>query len=434
MKQSSVLPALMLASAAGAADLPIANAQFEVLDPASVELGWLLFYDPILSGNRNVACATCHHPRFGTSDGVALSIGDGGIGLGPARHPDPENYPEARVPRNAPGLFNLGAREFTVMFHDGRLEADPTRANGMRTPLGDEMTAGFKNVLAAQAMFPVLSADEMAGHYSENKVSEAVRLGRLTHEGGAWDIIAQRVAAVPEYETRFDQVLGADYDLHFTDIANAIADFIAVEWRADNSPFDAYLRGEGSLNPSATAGMDLFYGTAGCSSCHSGQFQTDHAFHAVAMPQIGPGKAAGFETHSRDTGRMRVTGKTEDAFKFRTPSLRNLSVTGPYGHAGTYGSLVDVVRHHTDPVAHLAAYDIENARLLPLNHAQDRAIVDSPEEQAAIAKANELRPNVLNDVEIAQIMAFLISLEDRPSQAGHLGVPKSVPSALPVDR
>ncbi|MGB8624375.1 MAG: cytochrome-c peroxidase, partial [Paracoccaceae bacterium] len=115
--------------------LPDADAVFAEPDMAKVKLGRLLFYDPILSGNRNVACATCHHPRFGTSDGLSLGLGDGGIGLGPDRKPDPRNMPEQRVPRNAPGLFNLGAAQFTRMFHDGRLEEDASRPSGLRTPL-----------------------------------------------------------------------------------------------------------------------------------------------------------------------------------------------------------------------------------------------------------------------------------------------------------
>ncbi|MEL7415884.1 MAG: cytochrome-c peroxidase, partial [Pseudomonadota bacterium] len=148
--------------------VPISDADYRTINPDRAALGQLLFYDPILSGNRNIACATCHHPRFGTADGVSLSFGEGGVGLGPERRMDPDNLPEQRIPRNAPGLFNLGAHEFTVMFHDGRLEVDPDRPGGMRTPLEADMVAGFDSVLSAQTMFPVLSADEMAGHYGEN--------------------------------------------------------------------------------------------------------------------------------------------------------------------------------------------------------------------------------------------------------------------------
>ena len=130
-----------------AGPLPHANAAFPEANMAEISLGQLLFYDPIISGNRTVACATCHHPRFGTSDGVSLGLGDGATGLGPARAPDPENLPEKRIPRNSPALFNLGATEFTTLFHDGRLEADPSRASGIRTPLGADTEAVLKDVL-----------------------------------------------------------------------------------------------------------------------------------------------------------------------------------------------------------------------------------------------------------------------------------------------
>lgn len=407
---------------------------FRTVDPARAELGQLLFYDPILSGNRNVSCATCHHPRFGTSDGLSLGLGEGGIGLGPDRKVDASNPPEQRIPRNAPALFNLGAEEFSVMFHDGRLEADSDHPDGMRTPLGQEMLSGFDSVLSAQAMFPVLSGDEMAGHYSENEVSQSVRLGHLSLPGGAWDKIAARVVAVPEYRRRFDAVLGQGAAVSFTDISDVLADFIRVEWRADDSAFDRHMRGEAPLSAAAQQGMDLFYGKAGCGSCHSGWFQTDHGFHAIAMPQIGPGKAARFETHARDEGRMRVTGAAEDAYRFRTPSLRNITDTGPYGHAGSYATLEAVVRHHLDPVAGLMGYDPAQAVLAALDGVEDHRILRDEAELAAIAEANQLSPVDLSDAEVAAILSFLGALSDDSWRQGRMGVPETVPSGLPVDR
>lgn len=399
-------------------------------DPARVELGQLLFYDPILSGNREVSCATCHNPAQGTSDGLSLGLGDGGIGLGPERRADPANLPEQRVPRNAPALFNLGAAEFSVMFHDGRLEADPTRPGGIRTPLGEDMVAGFTSVLAAQAMFPVLSGDEMAGHYSENEIAQAVRMGFLSQPGGAWERIAARVAAIPEYRARFDAVLGQGAEIRFTDIGNVIAEFIADEWRADDSPFDRYLEGE-PLPAAAERGRALFYGDAGCSTCHAGRFQTDQDFHAIAMVQIGPGKAARFESHARDEGRMRVTGDPADAYAFRTPSLRNVTRTAPYGHAGAYATLEGVIRHHLDPVAALMGYDRSQA-VLPALDLADWRVLEDEAEMAAIAAANELAPMVLSDPEIADLIAFLDALTD--PREDRLGVPDAVPSGLPVAR
>lgn len=399
-------------------------------DMDRVRLGQLLFYDPILSGNRNISCATCHHPRFGTADAVSLAIGEGGQGLGPDRRPDPENRPERRIPRNAPGLWNLGATEFTRFFHDGRLEDAPDHPGGIRTPLGADMVAGFDSALAAQAMFPVLSGDEMAGHYSENEVSEAVRLGFLAHEGGAWDRIAARVAGIPAYADAFEAVAPGD-PVTFPMIANVIADFIAFEWRADDSPFDRAMRGEGDLASAAARGMALFYGAAGCADCHSGWFQTDHDFHAIATPQFGPGKAARFEDHARDEGRMRVTGDPADAYAFRTPSLRNVTLTAPYGHSGAYATLEGVIRHHLDPVSALKSYDSSQAVLPDLAVDGDWRVPNDPEEIARIAAANDLDPQELTDAEIADLIAFLHALDDK---ADRLGVPETVPSGLPIDR
>ena len=424
----------LLGTASTASPLPAPTADFPEPDMARIELGRLLFYDPILSGSKSVSCATCHHPRFGTGDGLSLGIGDGGIGLGVDRVADPGNPPEERVPRNSPALFNLGAREFVTFFHDGRLGDDPSRPSGIRTPLGTEMEAGFNNALSAQAMFPVLSMDEMAGHYSENDVSQAVRLGRLTGPDGAWDKLSKRIEAIPAYRQMFDGVIGTGTPIHFTNIANLIADFISFEWRADNSPFDAHLRDGVPLAADAAAGMDLFYGEAACSSCHSGLFQTDHGFHAIAMPQIGPGKKARFERHHRDIGRGRVTGEDADFYRFRTPSLRNVTATAPYGHSGAYATLEAVVRHHLDPVESLRRYDPAQATLPKGDFPDDLTVLRDPAEVDAIAAANELEPISLTDAEVGQLLAFLDSLTDPASLPGRLGVPDSVPSGLAVEK
>jgi len=432
MRLRIVVLVLLATSGSAAASPPDLGPRpvFETPPMAQVRLGQLLFYDPILSGNRNVSCATCHHPKFGTSDGVSLSLGEGGVGLGPDRHATTRNTPEQRLPRNAPGLWNLGAEEFTVFFHDGRLEEDPEQPFGIRTPLGAEMTQGFKSALAAQAMFPVLSPDEMAGHYSENEISEAVRMGFLSQPGGAWDRIAARVAGIPEYADAFEAI-DPDAPITFAAIANMIADFMVFEWRADASPFDLAMQGGAPLSGAAERGMALFYGAAGCGQCHSGWLQTDHQFHAIAIPQIGPGKAARFEAHARDDGRLRVTGRTEDAYAFRTPSLRNVTLTAPYGHSGAYARLEDVVRHHLDPVASLEQYSIDMAVLPELEGTDDTRVLSDPVLLRALTEANTVAPRALDDAAVSDILAFLTALED---PAERLGVPERVPSGLPVDR
>ncbi len=425
------------AAVAGDLPLPVTDDAYMAVDPAEADLGRLLFWDPILSGNRNISCATCHHPRFGTSDGVSLGLGEGGVGLGPDRVADPSNLPEQRIPRNATALFNLGALEFRVLFHDGRIEADPARSSGLRSPLEDDMLLGFDNVLSAQTMFPVLSPDEMAGHYAENDVSKAVRQGRITGPGGAWDIIAARVGAIPQYRQRFNAVypeVEAGRPIAFTDISNAVAAFVAFEWRSDTSAFDRFLRGEATLIAQAETGMGLFYGKAGCAACHSGPFQTDHAFHAMGVPQIGPGKAERFETHARDVGRMRVTGRAEDAYAFRTPSLRNIGATAPYGHDGAYSDLRAFIEAHLDPAQALSRYDRAQAMLPELDGAKDWRALDDTAERDAIASAAKGSPVLLDQTEIDAIIAFLDALTDPVALEGRLGIPGSVPSGLPIDR
>ncbi|MFK7879533.1 cytochrome-c peroxidase [Roseobacter sp.] len=413
---------------------PITDADYMQLSMSEVQLGQMLFYDPILSGNRNISCATCHHPKFATADGVALSLGEGGIGLGPERRASVDNTPEQRIPRNAPALFNLGAHEFTRMFNDGRIEVDPKKPGGLRTPMGAEMTQGFANLLSAQTMFPVLSADEMAGHYSENDVSQAVRQGRITGPDGAWARLSARVSETPGYARLIAAAFPDAQALTFTDISDAIAAFVAFEWRSDTSPFDAYLRGATELPGLAVQGMNLFYGEAGCSSCHAGKFQTDHAFHSMGVPQFGPGKAARFETHVRDLGRMRVTGREEDAYAFRTPSLRNVAHTSPYGHTGSHDDLARFILDHAAPSKALDRFDPATVTLPDLPDADDWRHLNDPAEQAALQASIRVKPVSLRGEDIAALVEFLGQLSDPIALKGRLGVPEAVPSGLAIDR
>ncbi|MBU2865514.1 cytochrome-c peroxidase [Pacificibacter marinus] len=418
---------------------PVQDDDFRPVNLDEAALGQLLFYDPILSGNSEVACASCHHPAFGTSDGLSLGIGDGGIGLGTHREVSNANLPEERIPRNSPALFNLGAHEFTAMFHDGRLEVDPSRASGMRTDMGEDMENGFASILSAQAMFPVLSRDEMAGSYNENDIGRLIRQGLITGDEGAWDVLAKRVAHLPDYATRFIEVyphISEANQIAFTDISNAIARFIEFEWRSDTAPFDAVLAGKRQLTGQAQTGMDLFYGDGNCASCHKGPFLTDHTYHAMGAPQIGPGKSATFEDHHRDDGRFRVTGRLEDRYAFRTPSLRNIALTGPYGHAGAHSDLATFIASHADPATSIFEYDPAQAILPNLGKADqsdiDFSVMNDPEQVSAIAAAVRTPPVSLSDADVAALVAFLATLTDTASLQGRLGIPDQVPSGLDI--
>ena len=425
---------ISLDASANKLPLPLKDSDYRSVDENEAKLGQLLFYDPILSGNKEVACATCHHPSLGTGDGLSLSLGDGGKGLGSKRIVDYENLPEQRVPRNAQPLFNLGAKQFKTLFHDGRVQVDLSRPSGLRTPLEEEMVEGFSSIISAQTMFPVLSADEMAGHYSENEISEAVRRGTLTGKGGAWDLISKRVQAIPEYSDFFidtyDHIETAQ-DIKFTDISNAVAAFMEFEWRSDTSPFDDFLQGRLDLAISQEKGMELFYGKANCSSCHAGALFTDHQFHATGQPQVGPGKAARFQSHSRDLGRFRVTGNIKDKYAFRTPSLRNVELTGPWGHAGAYSKLEAFINAHLNPQLALYNYDKSNVTLTKYD-ANDWKIMDNATEVKAIADSITIKPIIVSDGEVMDILAFLGTLTDTKSQKGRLGIPDTVPSGLKI--
>ncbi len=402
-----------------------------------VELGKLLFFDKILSGNRNISCATCHHPLTGTGDLLSLPVGEGGRGLGPTRSAEQGTYTiYERVPRNANELFNRGAREFTTLFHDGRVAALDSTHSSFETPAGEKLPDGLENALAAQAMFPVTSATEMAGQAGENEIADLADQGNLP---GLWETLAARLQQIPAYVEKFqgafpNQIQSAN-DIQFKHAANAIAAFESVAFRSDRSPFDAYIRGEReALSPTARQGMALFYGKAGCANCHSGPFQTDHKFYAMAMPQIGPGKGDGWQG-LEDYGRERVTGSDQDRYKFRTPSLRNVVLTGPWGHDGAYNQLDDTIQHMLTPIASLNNYTTDKATL-PHNETlepKDFALLSHTESQQALAEASALQDTQpLTPEERHQLLQFLESLTDPYTLNFGQHIPMRVPSGLPV--
>lgn len=439
----TILASLSAAPAFAAGNLPdaVTDADFYANGaPAAnkVELGKFLYWDKIISGNQNIACASCHHSLTDTGDGLSLPVGEGGRGLGIARDTgDGADAVHERVPRNAPPVWNLGATSMTFMFHDGRVTADPAQPSGFSTPAGTNLPSGLDNPLAAQAMFPVTSATEMAGQAGENPIADAAAAGNLAGPGGVWQQLAARLQANPEYVdlfvAAFDDVASAG-DITFVQAANAIAAYEATAFRADDSPFDRFLRHDNrAISPAAKRGMRLFYGKAGCGSCHSGKFQTDMAFHAIAMPQIGNGKGDGLNGHD-DYGREQVTGDIQDRYRFRTPPLRNVALTGPWGHDGAYDSLQAVVEHHLDAVTALENYDASQA-VLPARadlDAIDLEVYNDFTSRADLAAASEIAPTRLDAKKLADLMAFLHALTDINSPDIRHTTPKRVPSGLPL--
>ncbi|MDJ0892799.1 MAG: hypothetical protein QNK18_16605 [Gammaproteobacteria bacterium] len=151
------------------------------------------------------------------------------------------------------------------------------------------------------------------------------------------------------------------------------------------------------------------------------------------MPQIGPGKGDGFDAHE-DFGRERVTTDSADRYRFRTPSLRNVALTGPWGHDGAYDALSTVVAHHLAPAEGIEHYDPEQAVLPPRPDldAIDFVVQSAPHRRAAIAAASELGPVDLTPDQVDALLAFLRALTDPASIDLRKEVPFQVPSGLPV--
>ncbi|HSF85383.1 MAG TPA: cytochrome c peroxidase [Acidimicrobiia bacterium] len=396
---------------------------------ALVELGEALFWDKELSGNRDIACATCHHTTLGSGDALPVSIGTGGSGLGEQRV-----LGEGRnlVPRNAPDVWNRGADGFFTMFWDGRVSG--TAEHGFTSPAGEQLPAGLPNVLAVQAMFPVTSADEMRGVPGDVDVFGNVNeLGEIADDdfSAIWDGLMERVVAIPRYVELFEAAYPDTPTDHlgFEHAAMAIAAFETNAFAADQTPWDRYLAGHrDAMDDAAKRGALLFYGTARCAACHSGDLLTDQQHHNIGAPQVGPGKG---EEAPDDHGRARETGSAMDMYAFRTPPLRNVTANGPYFHDGAYMDLEAAVRHHLDVLGSLAAYDVAQLRddleLEYTDPSRTAVVVDYLDPRLAT-------PRLLSETEIDDLMAFLEALTDPRLGDVALRIPDAVPSGLPIDR
>lgn len=406
---------------------------------SKVALGRMLFFDKIMSGNKNISCATCHAPFMGSSDGLSLPVGEGGKFLGPMRTTgDGTSAIKSRVGRNTPAIFNLGAKEFTRLNWQGRHQQLATRLD---LPSFQFTPAGLSNVLAGQALFPLTSNVEMLGNISENEIMEAVQRSKAKAPQVfvvTWDGYMARLRGIPQYvemfKAAFPEVTSAS-NMTIAHYANAISAFQATAFRADKSPFDRFLRGENdAMSAAQQRGMDLFYNRANCASCHSGKFQTDHDFHGIAMPQFGPGFVSSTTTQQEDVGRREMVVDDTVKYKFRTPTLRNVALTAPYGHTGAYKTLEGVIRHHLDPINSYLNWDKTQA-IMPSRSDLDSSdffIMNNATSSAAILNANELTASSLTDAEIKDLIEFLHALTDPASLDQRHLIPTSVPSGLPV--
>ena len=401
-------------------------------NPALLLLGQALMFDKELSGNRDISCGTCHAPTTATSERLSLSVGTGAIGQGSGRHPG--NGREF-IHRHTPELFNRGAPEFRDMFWGGRVRLDSSGT--LITPAGANLPPGLSGPLAAQALFPLRSDTEMRGIPGDLDVRGQVNeLALLAGNDwtGIWNAIMTRLLAIPEYVALFRTAYPAlgSSDPEIEHVANAIAAFEASTWHSAGSPFDRYLAGnDQALDPISKRGASLFFGVigdAGCASCHSGPHLTDMGYANIAIPAVGPGLGPGTPL---DDGRVQVTGLADDRFGFRTPPLRNVELTGPWMHNGTYTTLEGAVRHHVDAANSLRQYD--PSQLDPAVAATHSGSAAVTAEILQTLDPRMAQPLELSEVDIQDLLAFLRALTDPAARNLEGDVPASVPSGLPVD-
>ena len=148
------------------------------------------------------------------------------------------------------------------------------------------------------------------------------------------------------------------------------------------------------------------------------------------MCRIGPGKGDGFD----DFGRQRVTKNNADKFKFRTPSLRNVELTAPYGHDGAFATLESMVAHHLDPVKSMDSYDTTQAVLpsRPDLNAIDFVVQSDAQRRALIAVGISSKPIKLSKSERSRLIEFLKTLTDPASRDLQSDFPDHIPSGLPL--
>lgn len=241
------------------------------------ELGKKLFFDPRLSGDKNMSCASCHSPLFGWSDGLETAKGNKSLVLG----------------RASPTVMNSGFN--SIQMWDGRAAT-----------------------LEDQAMGPMKSNEEMNMNIDE-----------LMHF----------LSTNPEYSALFKKAYPSE-PIGEATLAKALASFERT-LISNNSPFDQWIKGDAkALTQQQVNGFKVFMdpNKGKCAVCHSGANFTDNGFHNIGLPSYGE--------ENPDMGRYseRPLGLMKGAFK--TPGLRDITLTAPYFHDGSAKTLKEVVEHY----------------------------------------------------------------------------------------
>ncbi len=455
------------------AEPPLTSAQSEIRELRR-ELGRNLFFDKIMSGVEQTSCATCHHGalQFGDGRNIARGVfceltpsfeqiicndapapGEGGNVVGPDRA-SPLNS------RNSPLLIN--AALFPAQMWNGRFhfvdesskdvnQCDPSLGFEFPPP---ERVLLTRSILTAQAHIPVTEAVEMTGdfpHFGEpfedrDELNPEIRdgIGFIVSESPGYRPLFEEAYPKGRPEVKLfsgDPEIGPGEDIPYLAIADAVGHFLESLIMTD-APWDHFLLGDdNAISEAAKRGALTFFTAGKCSSCHSGDLFSDFENYNIGVPQVGPGTAQfdtdplfeGYQTW--DFGLEEISLHRLDRFKFRTPPLRGVALSAPYMHNGAYASLEDAIRHHTDPAAAYAAYDITQIEedmqaaegLKPIEavfEIRNPVVLGYGQDQTSIT---------LSEAQIDDLVQFMIALTDpRMKDTANLA-PTTVPSGLPVD-
>lgn len=348
----------------GALPLSVTDPHDNPTTPEKVHLGRLLFFDPILSGNRDVACATCHQPEFGYAEFLQTSIGVNGVGSGSRRKfKEPNDIPFTK--RNSQSVLNTA---FNGITNEGRYSPE-------KAPMFWDLRA---KGLEEQALFPIMTLEEMRGHdFAENEIV---------------DEVVSRLRKVEEYRELFHSAFpGEKEPVSKLNLSKALASFQRTLINP-NTRFDQYMRGDsGALSTSEKEGLNLFL-SSGCAKCHNGPMLSDFKLHALGAPEAD---------HLTEPDRS-----IQNDFAFRTPTLRNLRFTAPYMHSGKFTTLKQVMEFYED----IAGNKLRNPHI-------------KPEQIDPLVKEM-----TVNFKDISRIVEFLNVLSNDDFDKT---VPERVPSGLP---
>ncbi len=428
------------------------------LDPARVELGRLLFFDDALGLHNDNSCAGCHSPAFGFGDSQRMAIGVDNNGVvGPDRA-------GARNQRRSPLVANTEfypSLMWTARFV--ALSGDPfDNSLGFKFPPPEDVITSTQTLLQAQGSLPSTELVEMAGftgiienpgpfgpaHYQfDNGQGDPLPPPDATgfHNFPIQDAIDARLNSINEYLVLFGQAFNGGTPLPPGGITihmrrEAIAEFQMSLPGAD-APLDRYARGDlGAMTKKQKRGAMLFFGKAGCVSCHAvageaNEMFSDFELHRIGGPQVFPLFGVGLGNvifdgpgANEDFGVEQTTGDPSLRYMFRTAPLRNLAVAPAFFHNGAFGSIRAAIEHHLDVVNSALNYDPDDNDLPP-----DLSV--GPIEPVLAAGIDPLlaQPIPLTNKEIKELTEFVTGalLDDRVKDFCDL-VPESVPSGLPV--